>query len=159
MQVKELRVAKGWSQEQLSEFSGLNVRTIQRIEKGHKASPESLKALAAVFELEMQQWGEAEKQAQLRQQVLQQQRADEYVQSLKGFYVHIGVYVITNIFLFCLNLILTPHEWWFQYALFCWIVGLAIHAFTVFNRFGHTWEQRQRERFLRKEQEMWGKDD
>ncbi len=34
-------------------MSGLNVRTIQRIESGHKASVESLKCLAAVFEVNL----------------------------------------------------------------------------------------------------------
>ncbi len=34
-------------------MSGLNVRTIQRIESGHKASVESLKCLAAVFEVDI----------------------------------------------------------------------------------------------------------
>jgi transcriptional regulator with XRE-family HTH domain len=32
MQVKSLRLHKSWSQEQLAQLSGLNVRTIQRIE-------------------------------------------------------------------------------------------------------------------------------
>ncbi len=53
MIVHKLRLQRGWSQEQLAEFSGLSVRTIQRIEKGQKASLESLKSLAAVFELQV----------------------------------------------------------------------------------------------------------
>ncbi len=47
--VKKLRVAKGWSQEQLSEASGLSLRTVQRLENGGNASIESLRALAAAF--------------------------------------------------------------------------------------------------------------
>jgi transcriptional regulator with XRE-family HTH domain len=34
-------------------MSGLNVRTIQRIESGHKASVESLKCLAAALEVDI----------------------------------------------------------------------------------------------------------
>lgn len=34
MILKELRISRHFSQEQLAEMSGLNVRTIQRIEKG-----------------------------------------------------------------------------------------------------------------------------
>jgi transcriptional regulator with XRE-family HTH domain len=34
MLVQKLRLQRGWSQQQLAELSGLNVRTIQRIEKG-----------------------------------------------------------------------------------------------------------------------------
>ena len=49
--LRELRTAKRWSQEQLAELSGLNLRTIQRLETGAKVSTESLRALAAVFEV------------------------------------------------------------------------------------------------------------
>lgn len=51
--IKKLRISRGWSQEQLAQFSGLSVRTIQRIEHGHNAGLESLKCLAAVFELDV----------------------------------------------------------------------------------------------------------
>jgi len=50
MVIRNLRIKRGWSQEQLAEFSGVSTRTIQRIENGGKASLESLKCLAAVFE-------------------------------------------------------------------------------------------------------------
>jgi transcriptional regulator with XRE-family HTH domain len=50
MSIKDRRLEKGWSQEELASFSGLSTRTIQRIETGHNASLESLKCLAAVFE-------------------------------------------------------------------------------------------------------------
>lgn len=53
MIVKRLREKRNWSQEQLATFSGLSTRTIQRIESGNKASLESLKALASVFEIEI----------------------------------------------------------------------------------------------------------
>ncbi|MFL6658371.1 MAG: helix-turn-helix domain-containing protein [Massilia sp.] len=51
MILKQLRLSRNFSQEQLAQMSGLNVRTIQRIESGHKASVESLKCLAAVLEV------------------------------------------------------------------------------------------------------------
>ena len=49
--LRALRTARQWSQEQLAQLSGLNLRTIQRLESGAKASIESLRALAAVFEV------------------------------------------------------------------------------------------------------------
>lgn len=52
--LRELRSARQWSQEQLAELSGLNLRTIQRLESGAKISTESLRALAAVFEVPAQ---------------------------------------------------------------------------------------------------------
>jgi transcriptional regulator with XRE-family HTH domain len=51
--IKKIRIPKGWSQEQLSQFSGLSVRTIQRIERGHNAGLESLKCIAAAFDMDI----------------------------------------------------------------------------------------------------------
>ena len=53
MILKQLRISRHLSQEQLADMSGLNVRTIQRIESGHKASVESLKCIAAVLEVDV----------------------------------------------------------------------------------------------------------
>ena len=44
--VKKIRLNKNLSQEQLSEISGLSLRTIQRIESGKSVSMESLKVLS-----------------------------------------------------------------------------------------------------------------
>jgi len=54
MIVRKLRKQRNWSQDQLSNMSGLSLRTIQRIEGGNKASLESLKSLSAVFEIDIQ---------------------------------------------------------------------------------------------------------
>lgn len=53
MIIRKLRLKRGWSQEQFAEMSGLSVRTIQRSERGQSISVESLKALAAVFEIDV----------------------------------------------------------------------------------------------------------
>ena len=53
MIIRTLRKKKGWSQEELAEICGLNVRTIQRVESGNKASLETLRSLASVFEVEL----------------------------------------------------------------------------------------------------------
>ena len=47
--VLQMRKAKAWSQDELATASGLNLRTIQRIEKEATASLQSMKALASVF--------------------------------------------------------------------------------------------------------------
>jgi transcriptional regulator with XRE-family HTH domain len=51
IRLRELRTARQWSQEQLAQLSGLNLRTVQRLESGARVSMESLRALAAVFEV------------------------------------------------------------------------------------------------------------
>jgi len=53
MIVKKLRDRNRWTQEQLAECCGLNVRTIQRVESGKKASLETLQSLASVFEVDI----------------------------------------------------------------------------------------------------------
>ncbi|KUJ83970.1 helix-turn-helix domain-containing protein [Microbulbifer flavimaris] len=53
MYLKKVRKRRKWTQEQLAELSGLNVRTIQRIESGKKPGLESLKSLASVLEVEI----------------------------------------------------------------------------------------------------------
>ena len=47
--VVALRTKRAWSQDELSIASGLNLRTIQRIENEASASLQSKKALASVF--------------------------------------------------------------------------------------------------------------
>ena len=53
MIVRKLRAKRSWSQEQLADFAGHNVRTIQRVESGQKASVETLKSIASVFEVDI----------------------------------------------------------------------------------------------------------
>lgn len=50
--LKKLRAEKNWSQEQLSDLSGLNLRTIQRMENSGKASLESVNLVAAALGLD-----------------------------------------------------------------------------------------------------------
>jgi transcriptional regulator with XRE-family HTH domain len=52
-QIKEMRTSRAWSQEQLAQMAGLDVRTIQRMEKGNPASFESLKSVASVLKLDV----------------------------------------------------------------------------------------------------------
>ncbi|WDE02590.1 DUF4177 domain-containing protein [Thalassomonas actiniarum] len=51
--VVELRANRSWSQEELGITSGLNIRTIQRIEKEGTVSLQSKKALAAAFDIDI----------------------------------------------------------------------------------------------------------
>lgn len=49
--LRQLREQRAWSQEQLADVAGLSVRTVQRIESGSAASPETRMALAAALEV------------------------------------------------------------------------------------------------------------
>lgn len=50
--IKLFRETRQWSQEQLAAISGLNVRTVQRVEQGLSASLDTRRALARAFEFE-----------------------------------------------------------------------------------------------------------
>lgn len=52
--VRAQRERRAWSQEHLSEVSGLALRTIQRVETTGNGSYETVKALAAVFECDVE---------------------------------------------------------------------------------------------------------
>jgi transcriptional regulator with XRE-family HTH domain len=158
MIVRKLRLQQGWSQEQLSEFSGLSIRTIQRIERGQNASVESLKSLAAVFEIQLtdltqekemnDNTGEASSHAALARD---EQEAIEYVQDIKGFYSHVTSYVCVIATLAAINLFQSPEEIWFIYPAFFWGIGIVSHglsAFEVFNLFSPQWEKKQIEKRL-----------
>ncbi|REL28668.1 helix-turn-helix domain-containing protein [Thalassotalea euphylliae] len=162
MLIKKLRLQRGWSQEHLSQVSGLSVRTIQRIERGQKAGLESLKSLAAVFELDissLQQEVDMTTQASTAdtdnkagiQVTLEEQRAMEYVQGLKAFYGHLATYIIINIVLFAVNWLITPGYLWVLWVMMGWGIGLISHAvatFELFNFFDAEWEKRQIEKRL-----------
>jgi transcriptional regulator with XRE-family HTH domain len=52
--ILKTRAARGWSQEELARVSGLNLRTIQRIEKTAVASLRSKSAVASALDLDIQ---------------------------------------------------------------------------------------------------------
>lgn len=72
--------------------------------------------------------------------------AKKKVEELRGFYVHVLIYIVVNIGLFLMNLIQTPGAWWFYWATIGWGIGLAAHAVSVFTHygvFGKDWEEKK----------------
>lgn len=53
MSFRSWREQKRLSQERVAEMSGLSLRTVQRLEAGHRVSYASLRALAATFEIDV----------------------------------------------------------------------------------------------------------
>ncbi|CAH9053423.1 hypothetical protein PSECIP111951_02474 [Pseudoalteromonas holothuriae] len=58
--ILKLRAQQSWSQEELAIASGLNLRTIQRIEKDATASLQSKKALASAFDINIHELDDEE---------------------------------------------------------------------------------------------------
>ena len=152
MLVQKLRLQRGWSQQQLAELSGLNVRTIQRIEKGQEPSVESLKSLAAVFNVDFSTL----KEQGMDNVISETQSAEEIlafnqVRKLKGFYIHLAQYVLVVALLAVINALTTPNRWWVQWVIMGWGVGVFFHWLQIserFGLFGSTWEKEQVEKRL-----------
>lgn len=152
MIVRKLRLQRAWSQEQLAQLSGLNIRTIQRIERGQNAGLESLKSLAAVFEVEL---SDLQQETKMSNTTISEEEkyAIERVQDIKGFYTHAINYVIVLSILFVINFITSPEYIWALWASLGWGIGLISHGlsvFEVYNFFGPEWEKRQVEKRLGK---------
>ena len=152
MLVQKLRLQRGWSQQQLAELSGLNVRTIQRIEKGQEPSVESLKSLAAVFNVEFSTL----KEQGMDNVISETQSAEEIlafnqVRKLKDFYIHLAQYVLVIAVLTVINALTTPNHWWVQWVVMGWGVGVFFHCLQIserFSLFGSKWEKDQVEKRL-----------
>jgi len=59
-------------------------------------------------------------------------RAGRRVEELRGFYGHLSVYVLVNVFLFILNMLFSPGSLWFYWVTIFWGIGLAIHALDTY---------------------------
>ena len=169
MLIQKLRLQRGWSQEQLAELSGLSTRTIQRIERGQQASVESLKALAAVFEIELAQL-QPQPEASMNPSMDPLQhpstaaagtpspgvRPDEalafhQVRRIQRFYFNVVRYLVVIAGLTALNLYEQPHHLWVIWVAVPWglvllMRGIALHGRLPF--LGAEWERREVERRL-----------
>ena len=153
MLIQKLRLKRGWSQQQLAEASGLSVRTVQRIETGHPASTESLKSLAAVFEVDFSTLNPEQIMTSSSSDSAekQEEEAFKYVRKLRRFYLHLFQYVIVVLGLLAINLIVSPHRMWVFWVMGGWGLGLLMHASRVFGPawlLGPQWERQQVERRL-----------
>lgn len=153
MSVQKLRLKNGWSQQQLAEASGLSVRTIQRIEAGYPGSTESLKSLAAVFEVNFSILNPEQAMNSTTSNLAEQQEAKAFafVRKLRRFYIHLFWYAIVTLALLALNLIVTPQRMWAFWAMGGWGLGVLMHASRVFRPdwlLGPQWERQQVEKHL-----------
>ena len=156
MSVQKLRLKLGWSQQQLADASGLSVRTIQRIEAGYPASTESLKSLAAVFEVDFSSLNPEQTMTTTTTTTpgnsdQQEAEAFRYVRKLRGFYLHLSRYVLICLALLAINLVFLPHKLWVLWVIGGWGLGILAHASSTFRPdwlLGPQWERQQVEKRL-----------
>jgi transcriptional regulator with XRE-family HTH domain len=154
--VRKLRLQRGWTQEDLARFAGLSVRSVQRVERGQQGSLETMKSLAAVFETDLATLGNGGREmSDTAVMPNDEKEALEYVARLKGFYMHLVMYVVFAVaFLGMFGL-----KWGFSapplrpmlYAFAGWGLGLvfhALHAHEIIDFLSPKWERRMVERRL-----------
>lgn len=169
--MKSLRKEKRWSQEQLAELSGLNVRTIQRVEKGDSVGNETLKSLAAVFEisvdellqaivsehktaqpeLETTELGLSKETEQESINLIALEKAKEKVKAIKTFYASSAFLITLFIFLMLPNYNGGENTGPLIVVFLSFSVIIVAHAFSVFQPFGEAWEKDKVNRILEKQ--------
>lgn len=81
-------------------------------------------------------------------------RAKRKVRKKKIFYFHFAIFLILSTFLFCINLLTTPLDLWFQFPVLSWSVLLSIHFLIAigipFFSIDDNWESREISKELKK---------
>lgn len=151
-QVKQLRLQRAWSQEQLAELTGLSVRTIQRIENGDRPGLETLSALAAVFEVNVAEISGDSSAGHEESLDLRIEEAKERVERESRFYRSLTVAVVVCALLAVLNWLTGSESYWSAWVAIIWGALLAVKGLRlfVFGEWMRNWRQARLQRLLRK---------
>jgi hypothetical protein len=78
-------------------------------------------------------------------------RARKRVHDLRGFYVHVAIYVVVISGIALINWVVSPGTWWVIWPMVGWGIGLGAHAVSVFfegSLLGPEWEERKTRELL-----------
>ncbi|MBU9812760.1 2TM domain-containing protein [Rahnella sp. C60] len=153
--IRQLRISRAWSQEQLAELSSLSVRTVQRIENGEQASLETLGAIAAAFDIKVSELTENDVQTGSSPgQALDEQieKARYQVVEESGFYRSVLLWAVINAGLFALNHYTSPDSNWFVWPLCIWGGILLLRGLRIFVFRGtlERWQKARLQKLIRK---------
>ena len=155
MLVQTLRLKNGWTQEQLATVSGVSVRTIQRIERGEAASADSLKALAAAFDVDFQALKEPTMDTTLSTTPIARLDAEmllafDHVRRKRKFFAGLVAYAVVMPVLAALNLFVWSKHPWAVYPAAIWgaVMLLAWIRLAGWSPWGVAWERREVEKRL-----------
>ena len=136
----------------MAALSDLSVRTIQRLERGNGASAETLKAVAAVFEVDFTSLKEnTMAQPDSYNVSLEEKLAFRKVRALKSFYIRVAAYIVIAGVLTAYNLIHGPHYFWAGWVIFGFAVATFINGMKVYDKapfLSGTWEKAKVEKYL-----------
>jgi len=148
---RALRLARAWSQEQLAELSGLSVRTVQRIENGDQPSLETLSALAAVFEVSVEDLSgpDAPGDDALDQRIAE---AKSYLAEEGRFYRSVITAIVVCTLLLVLNHFTASTSVWSLWVAGIWSALLVIRGMRtfVFREPISRWQQKRLRQMLRR---------
>ena len=91
----------------------------------------------------------------MNEEEIRYERARKKVEAIKGFYVHLSIYLLVNLFLLLLNILTSPDTLWFWMPLLGWGIAILAHGFSVFGVgrfFGPDWEERKIAEIMEKEE-------
>ena len=142
--VKKMRIERHWSQEQLAEMSGLSIRTIQRIETGENAGLESLKSLAAVFEVTLVDSDKNKEQEEI-------EKGEKYLKDLKGFYKLLIIAVVSLSPILILAIFNPEMLIVLFFMVITWAIILGVNAIETFDFFGEKWKKRVLDKKFKKD--------
>ncbi len=79
-------------------------------------------------------------------------KAKKRVKEIKGFYVHLAVFLLNTPLIITVNLLVSPYFHWFWFSVLGWGAAIGIHAFVTFNGalFGKDWEERKIKELMNK---------
>ena len=149
--VKQLRLARALSQEQLAQLSSLSTRTIQRIENNEVPSLETLSALASVFNVSV---SELTSEPLLESYELDsrieeaKKRVNDEIKLLKNIIIAIIVCAV----LYTVNSFYTPQRDWPIWVMSIWGGLLAIKVIRLFllDKFFRQWQHKRLLRITKK---------
>ena len=127
MSLRSIRLNKGWSQEQLAEISGLSVRTVQRIEQGHKPGLETVRSLASALDVDVPLLRNETTQDQ-PDETQEKKAVRKRRKRLLGYKIHLAVYGYTMLALLILNAITYDGAWWVIWPALGWGLAVALHG-------------------------------
>ncbi|HDT6507567.1 TPA: helix-turn-helix domain-containing protein [Klebsiella aerogenes] len=150
--VKQLRLQRAWSQEQLAELAGVSVRTIQRLENGDRPGLETLSALAAVFEINVAELSDDAPAGHEASLDLRIEEAKNRLHQESRFFRSLSVAVTVCILLLVINHFTQPDIYWSVWVAIVWGALLLLRGLRLFVFAGwiRQWRQARLQRLLRK---------
>ena len=142
--VKKMRIERHWSQEQLAEMRGLSIRTIQRIETGENAGLESLKYLAAVFEVTLVDSDKNKEQEEI-------EKGEKYLKDLKGFYKLLAIAGLSLSPIVILAIVNSEMLIVLFFMGITWAIILGVNARETFDLFGEKWKNKVLDKKFKKD--------